>query len=54
VWAGEQNSKKWHNSIGGGLYYSPFNMVLISAAMAYSREETLFNISIGSKFNLTF
>ncbi|MCW3114181.1 MAG: metallophosphoesterase [Segetibacter sp.] len=54
VWAGDQSSKKWHNSIGGGLYYSPFNMVLISASLGYSEEETLFNISIGTKFNLTF
>ncbi|GEO10606.1 metallophosphoesterase [Segetibacter aerophilus] len=54
VWAGNQSSKKWHNSVGGGLYYSPFNMVLISAAMGFSEEETLFNLSIGTKFNLTF
>ncbi|MDQ6814810.1 MAG: metallophosphoesterase [Bacteroidota bacterium] len=54
VWAESQNSKKWHNSVGGGLYYSPFNMVLISAAVGFSEEETLFNISIGTKFNLTF
>jgi len=54
VWAGNQNSNKWHNSTGGGLYYSPFNMVLISAAVGFSKEETLFNFSIGTKFNLTF
>jgi hypothetical protein len=29
-------------------------MVLISASLGYSEEETLFNISIGTKFNLTF
>lgn len=54
VWAGSQSSKKWHNSYGGGLYYSPFNMVVIAAALGFSEEETLFNISIGTKFNLTF
>ena len=54
VWAENTSSKTWHNSVGGGLYYSPFNMVLISAAMGFSKEETLFNISIGTKFNLTF
>ena len=54
VWAGNQSSKKWHNSVGGGLYYSPFNMVLISAALGFSEEERLFNLSIGTKFNLTF
>ena len=54
VWVQNQSSKKWHNSVGGGLYYSPFNMVLISAAVGFSEEETLFNLSIGTKFNLTF
>ncbi len=54
VWARNQSSNKWHNSTGGGLYYSPFNMVLISAAVGFSEEETLFNFSIGTKFNLTF
>jgi hypothetical protein len=54
VWAENQSSTKWHNAIGGGLYYSPFNLVLISAAVGFSEEETLFNFSIGTKFNLTF
>jgi hypothetical protein len=54
VWAKDQSSNKWHNSVGGGIYYSPFNMVLISAALGFSDEETLFNLSIGTKFNLTF
>jgi len=54
VWAEDQSSNKWHNAVGGGLYYSPFNMVLISAAVGFSEEEALFNISIGTKFNLTF
>jgi hypothetical protein len=54
VWAENETSKKWHNSFGGGLYYSPFNMLLISAAMGFSEEGTLFNLSIGTKFNLTF
>jgi hypothetical protein len=54
VWPNNQSSNKWHNSYGGGLYYSPFNMVLISASVGFSEEETLFNISIGTKFNLTF
>ncbi len=54
VWAADQSSNKWHNSPGAGLYYSPFNMVLISASLGFSEEETLFNVSIGTKFNLTF
>jgi len=54
VWAGDQSSKKWHNSVGGGLYYSPFNMAIISASIGFSEEETLFSFSLGTKFNLTF
>jgi len=54
VWSDNQGNGKWHNAYGGGLYYSPFNMVLISAALGFSEEETLFNLSIGTKFNLTF
>lgn len=54
VWAKNENSKTWHNSIGGGLYIAPFNSVILSATTAFSREETLFNITLGTKFNLTF
>lgn len=54
VWFDEETSKKWHHSYGGGLYYAAYNFVLISATMSYSREESLFNLSIGTKFNLTF
>ena len=54
VWASDQSSNKWHNAVGGGLYFSPFNMFIISAAMGFSDEEKLFNLSLGTKFNLTF
>lgn len=54
VWTRNQSSHKWHNSVGGGIYYSPFNILLLSAAVGFSSEETLFNLSIGTKFNLTF
>lgn len=54
VWAKNEDSKTWHNSIGGGLYIAPFNSVILSATTAFSKEETLFNITLGTKFNLTF
>ena len=54
VWASNLSSSKWHNAYGGGLYYSPFNLLILSGSVGFSREETLFNLSIGSKFNLTF
>jgi hypothetical protein len=54
VWVTDQDSKKWHHSYGGGIYFSPYNLVIVSATLAVSDEERLFNFSIGSKFNLTF
>jgi outer membrane protein assembly factor BamA len=54
VWYRGEQSRKWHNVIGGGLYYNPFNLVIVSATIGVSPEETVFNFSIGTKFNLTF
>jgi hypothetical protein len=54
VWYGENDSKRWHYVAGGGFYYNPFNLVILSATMGYSREEQVFNFSLGSKFNITF
>jgi hypothetical protein len=54
VWMKNESSGRWHTALGGGLYYVPFNMVLVSASFAWSKEETLFNFSIGTKINLTF
>ena len=44
----------WHYAYGGGIYYVPFNMVIVSATVGFSREEQLFNFSVGTKFNITF
>jgi hypothetical protein len=54
VWLKGEDSKKWHYSYGGGLYYSAYKLALISAAIAFSEEEKLFNFTIGTKFNITF
>ena len=54
VWAPYQQSQKWHNSYGGGLYFVPFNLIMISATVAVSEESRLFNFTLGTKFNLTF
>ncbi|MDQ6845315.1 MAG: metallophosphoesterase, partial [Bacteroidota bacterium] len=54
VWIKNATSRKWHDSYGGGLYYSPYNFAIISATIAFSNEENLFNISLGTKFNITF
>lgn len=54
VWMRGENSHKWHDGYGGGLYYMPFNIVIVSATAGISEEEVLFNFTIGTKLNLTF
>jgi len=55
VWLKNETSKRWHNAYGGGIYYVPFNMVIVSATLAFSKEEhMLFNFSVGTKINITF
>lgn len=54
VWVRNETSKKWHHSYGGGLYYSAYNLALVSATVGFSEEEKLFNFTIGTKFNITF
>ncbi|WP_276133169.1 BamA/TamA family outer membrane protein [Polluticoccus soli] len=54
VWLQNEQSHKWHHSYGGGLYYLPFNLLIIGATVGVSTEETLFNISLGTKLNLIF
>ncbi len=54
VWQKGENSKKWHNSYGGGVYFVPFNIVAVTASVGFSNEDKLFNFSVGTKFNLSF
>jgi len=54
VWMHNETSHKWHDDFGGGIYYSPYNFALVSATIAHSPEDNLFNFSIGTKFNITF
>lgn len=54
VWLKGQSSDVWHHSYGGGFYYAAYNFVLLSATMGFSKEDQLFNFSIGTKFNINF
>lgn len=54
VWVKQEASKKWHDSYGGGLYFAPFDLLLISGTIGVSDENVLFNFTLGTKFNLTF
>ncbi len=55
VWSKHtETSHKWHDGFGGGLYYSPYRFAIISAAIAFSGEGSLYNFSIGTKFNIIY
>ena len=54
VWLKNEPSRYWHKSYGGGLYYIPFNLFIVSATIGFSKEEHIFNFSLGAKFNLNF
>jgi hypothetical protein len=54
IWMETEPSNRWHQSYGGGLYYAPFNLVIVSATVGISDEDKLFNFSLGTKFNITF
>jgi len=54
VWINNESSTKWHDAYGGGFYFIPFKLAIISATIAFSEEEKLLNFSVGTKINLTF
>ena len=54
VWLKYAHSQKWHNDYGAGFYYAVYNYVLLTGSIAFSKEDNLFNFSLGTKFNITF
>jgi hypothetical protein len=44
------NSHVWHQSIGGGLWITPFNLTVLSAEVGHSEEGNLFYIRMGFLF----
>ncbi len=54
VWQRGESSQKWHGAYGGGLYYIPYGLVMISCTAAFSPENRLFNFTLGTKFKLVF
>lgn len=55
VWHKGENSKIWHPAYGGGFYFVPYGVVMMSFTVAFSPEETmLYNFSLGTKIKLVF
>lgn len=50
VWSANDTSNSWHDGYGGGIYIIPAELVLIQAAIGFSREGSLPYISIGFAF----
>ncbi|WP_341834567.1 BamA/TamA family outer membrane protein [Chitinophaga pollutisoli] len=50
VWYRGEDSGKWHNGFGGGVYFSPVNLVVLTAVLGHSSEGTLPYVTFGFKF----
>ena len=50
VWLDGENSNKWHNGTGFGLWLSPFDMAVVSVSFAASSDDKLFNFSMNYQF----
>jgi hypothetical protein len=50
VWFEDENSKKWHNGTGLGLWFSPFDMAVVNVSYAASADDRLFNFTLNYQF----
>lgn len=50
VWLEGEDSEKWHRGVGGGIWFTPFNMAALSTEIGHSDEETLFYVRLGFLF----
>ncbi len=54
VWQRGEISKIWHPAYGGGFYFIPYGVAMMSLTVGFSPEDRLYNFSLGSKFKLVF
>jgi outer membrane protein assembly factor BamA len=50
VWEKDEDSQKWHNGVGGGLFFAPAQMIVVKALAGYSSEGWLPYITVGMRF----
>ena len=50
VWADNEQSGRWHNGFGGGIYFAPAGVAVIQAATAHSQEGWYPYITLGFRF----
>jgi len=54
VWLPGERSKRWHGAYGGGVYFVPFNLFIISATAGFSEKERMFNFTVGKRINARY
>lgn len=50
VWEKDEHSNKWHNGVGGGLFFAPAQMIVIRGLAGYSSEGWLPFVVVGMRF----
>lgn len=50
VWVDDEHSDKWHNGLGGGLFFAPAQLVVINVVAGYSNEGWLPYVTMGFRF----
>lgn len=50
VWENHDNSNKWHNGIGGGIYFAPAQLVVLQLVVGFSPEGWYPTFSMGFRF----
>lgn len=50
IWYKNEDSDRWHKGFGGGLWFTPFNLTVLSLEAGHSREGTLGYVRLGFLF----
>ena len=50
VWVPGESSNQWHDGYGGGFYFLPAQLILVQAAVGFSKEGTYPYVSAGFRF----
>jgi hypothetical protein len=50
VWQKDDNSRQWHNGVGGGFYFAPAQMALFQCVISYSVEGWYPTFTLGFRF----
>lgn len=50
VWYGDEDSKKWHQGYGFGLWMTPYNMLTMNVSLNLSEEEEYINLRLSYLF----